>query len=65
MTNNDQDKPRKGLEPELMKVPMWPLFYFVCKQKCALISNVPAGSAVHLKTGVLTFDKLPSLFRCF
>lgn len=63
--NNDRDKPRKGLEPELMKVPMWPPFYLVSKQKCALIFNLPAGSVVHLKKGVFTFDKLHSLFRCF
>lgn len=58
MTNNDQNKPRKGLEPELMKVPTWSLFYSACKQECALISYLPPGSSGHLKKEVLTFDKL-------
>lgn len=40
VTNNDHNKPRKGLEPELMKVPMWPLFYPVSKQKSAYVALI-------------------------
>lgn len=31
VTNNDQNRPRKGLECKLMKLPMWSLFYSACK----------------------------------
>lgn len=65
VTNNDWNKPRKGLEPELMKVPVWPLFYPVLKQKCGLISNLPAGSCCSLKEGNIYIWQIAFFIQVF